>query len=62
MKEESKKADSKLHIRKSRIMASGPITSWQKEGVKVKAVTDVLLDILGPKITMDDDCSHEIRR
>ena len=44
-------------------MASGPITSWQKEGVNVKAVTDVLfLDILGPKITMDDDCSHEIRR
>ena len=46
--------------KKTKIMASGPITSWQIEGEKVEAVTDFL--ILGSEITADGDCSHEIRR
>ena len=50
----------KLNIKKTKIMASGPITSWQKEGEKVEVVTDFLF--LGSKITADGDCSHEIRR
>ena len=50
----------KLNIKKTKIMASGPITSWQIEGEKVKVVTDFLF--LGSKITADGDCSHEIRR
>ena len=50
----------KLNIKKTKIMALGPITSWQVEGENVKAVTDFLF--LGSKITADDDCSHEIRR
>ena len=58
MKEESGKGDLKLSIRKTKIMASGPITSWQIEGGKVAAVTDFLF--LGSKITADGDCSHEI--
>ena len=61
MKEESKKkAGLKLHIQKTKIMASGPITSWQIEGAKVEAVTDFIF--LGSKITVDGDCSHEIER
>ena len=60
MKEESEKVGLKLNIQKTKIMASGPITSWQIEGEKVEAVTDFLF--LGSKITMDGDCSHEIRR
>ena len=59
MKEESEKAGLKLNIQKTKIMASGPITSWQKEGENIEAVTDFLF--LGFKITVDGDCSHEIR-
>ena len=58
VKEESEKAGLKLNIKTTKIMASGPITSWQME--KVKEVTDFLF--LGPKITADGDCSHEIKR
>ena len=60
MKEESEKAGLKLNIQKTKIMASGPITSWQIEGEKVEAVTDFIF--LGSKITVDGDCSHEIKR
>ena len=60
VKEESGKAGLKLNIPKSKIMASGSITSWQIEGEKVEAVTDFLF--WGSKITADGDCSHEIRR
>ena len=60
MKVESEKASLKLKIKKIKIMASGPITSWQTEGEKVEAVTDFFF--LGCKITVDGDCSHEIRR
>ena len=60
MKEESEKAGSKLNIQKTKIMASGPIASWQTEGEKVEAVADFIF--LGSKITVDGDCSHEIRR
>ena len=60
VKEESEKAGLKLNIKKSKIMGSGPITSWQIEGDKVEAVSDFLF--LGSNITVDGDCSHEIRR
>ena len=60
VKEESEKAGSKLNIQKTKIMASGPIASWQTEGEKVEAVADFIF--LGSKITVDGDCSHEIRR
>ena len=60
VKEESEKANLKLNIQKTKIMASSPITSWQIEGEKVEALTDFLF--LGSKITVDGDCSHEIRR
>ena len=61
VKEESEKAGLKLNIKKkTKITVSGPIKSWQIEGEKVEAVTDFLLS--GSKITVDDDCSHEIRR
>ena len=60
VKEESERAGLKLSIKKTKIMASGPITSWQIEGVKAEVVTDFLF--LGSKITVDGDCSHEIRR
>ena len=60
MKEESETTSLKLNIKKTKIMASGPITSWQIEGEKVEVVTDFLF--LGSKITVDGDCSHEIRR
>ena len=59
-KEESDKVDLKLNIQKTKIMASGPITSWQIDGGKVETVTDFLF--LGSKITADSDCSHEIKR
>ena len=60
VKEESGKAGLKLNIQKAKIMASGPITSWQAEGGKVEAVTDFIF--LGFKIIVDGDCSHEIKR
>ena len=60
VKEESEKAGLKLNIHKMKIMASGPITSWQIEGEKVETVADFIF--LGSKITVDGDCSHEIRR
>ena len=60
MKEEREKVDLKLNIQKTKIMASGPITSWQIEGEKVEAVTDFIF--LGSKIIADCDCSHEIKR
>ena len=60
VKEKSERAGLKLNIKKTKIMASGPITSWQTEGEKVEVVTYFLF--LGSKITSDGDCSHEIRR
>ena len=57
---EEKKADLKLNIQKTKIIASGPITSWQIDGETVEIVTDFIF--LGPKITIDGDCSHEIKR
>ena len=60
VKEESEKVGLKLNIQKTKIMASGPITSWQIEGEEVEAVTNFLF--LGSKITTDGDCSHEIKR
>ena len=56
VKEESEKAGLKLNFQKTKIRASGPITSWQIEGEKVEAVTDFIF--LGSKITVDGDCSH----
>ena len=60
VKEESEKSGLRLNIKKTKIMASSPITSWQTEGEKVEALTDFLF--LGFKITVDGDCSHDIRR
>ena len=60
MKEESEKAGLKLSIQKIKIMASGPITSWQIDGETMEIVTDFIF--LGFKITADGDCSHEIKR
>ena len=60
VKEESAKSSLKLNIKKTKIMASSPITSWQIEGEKVEVLTDFLF--LGSKITADGDRSHEIRR
>ena len=60
VKEESKKADLKLNIEKTKIMAPSPITSWQIEGETMETVTDFIF--LGSKITMDGDCSPEIKR
>ena len=59
VKEESKKADLKVNIQKTKIMASGPITSWQIEGEAMETMTDFLFS--GSKITADGDCSHEIK-
>ena len=59
VKEESEKVDLKLNIQKTKIMASGPITSWEIDGETVETVSDF---ILGSKITSDGDCSHEIKR
>ena len=60
VKEESEKAVLTLNIQKTKIMASGPITSWQIDGETMKTVTDFIF--LGSKITADGDCSHEIKR
>ena len=60
VKEESEKVGLKLNIHKTKIMASGPITSWQTDGEAVETVTDFIF--LGFKITEDSDCSHEIKR
>ena len=60
VKEESEKTGLKLNIQKTKIMASGPITSWQIEEAKVKVVTDFILG--GSRITADGDCSREIKR
>ena len=60
VKEESKKVGLKLNIQKTKVMASGPITSWQIDGETVEAVSDFIF--LGSKITADGDCSHEIKR
>ena len=59
VKEESEKAGLKLNIQKKKIMASGPITSWQIDGEKVESVIDFIF--LGSTITADGDCSHEIK-
>ena len=60
VKEESEKTGLKLNIQKVKIMASGPITSWQMDGETMEAVTDFIF--LGSKITVDGNCSHEIKR
>ena len=60
VREESKKVGLKLNIQKTKIMASGPITSWQIDGETVETVSDFILE--GSKITADGDCSHEIKR
>ena len=60
VKEESDKVGLKLNIQKTKIMASGPITSWQIGGERVETVADFIF--LGSKITADGDCSHEIKR
>ena len=60
MKEESEKAGLKINIQKTKIMAYGPLTSWQTDGETVERVADFIF--LGSKITADDDCSHEIKR
>ena len=60
MKEESEKAGLKLNIQKTKIMASGPMTSWQIDGETMETVRDFIFR--GSKITADGDCSHEIKR
>ena len=60
VKEESEKVGLKLNIQKTKIMVTGPITSWQIDGETMETVRDFIL--LGSKITADGDCSHEIRR
>ena len=60
VKEESEKAGLKLNTQKTKIMASGPITSWQIDGEAMETVTDFIF--LGSKITAGGDCSHEIKR
>ena len=60
VKEKSEKAGLKVDIQKTKIMASGPITSWQIDGEKVEAVADFIF--LGSKTTADGNCSHEIKR
>ena len=60
VKEESEKVGLKLRIQKTKIMASGPITSWEIDGETVETVSDFILG--GSKITTDGDCSHEIKR
>ena len=59
VKEESEEADLKLNMQKTKIMASGPITSWQIDEEKVETVADFIF--LGSKITADNDCNHEIK-
>ena len=60
VKEESEKVGLKLNIQKTKVMASGPITSWQRDAETVEIVSDFIF--LGSKITTDGDCSHEIKR
>ena len=60
VKEESEKVGLKLNIQKTKIMASGPITSWEIDGETVETVSEFI--VLGSKITADGDCSHEIKR
>ena len=60
VKEESEKVGLKLNFQKTKVMASGPITSWQIDGETVETVADFIF--LGSKITADGDCSHEIKR
>ena len=60
VKQESEKVGLKLNIHKTKIMASGPINSWQIDGETVETVTDFIF--FGSKITADSDCSHEIKR
>ena len=60
VKEENEKVGLQLNIQKTKIMASGPITSWQIDGERVETVADFIF--LGSKITADGDCSHEIKR
>ena len=60
MKEENERAGLKLNIQKTKIMASGPITSWQVDGETIETVTDFIF--LGSKITVDSDCRYEIQR
>ena len=60
VKVESEKVGLKLNIQKTKIMASGPITSWQIDGVRVETVAEFILG--GSKITADGDCSHEIKK
>ena len=60
VKEESEKVDLKLNIQKTKIMASGPITSWEIDGEIVETVSDLIFG--GSKITADGDCSHEMKR
>ena len=60
VKEESEKVSLKPHIQKTKIMTSGPITSWEKDGETVETLSDFIL--VGSKITADGDCSHEIKR
>ena len=60
VKEESEKVDLKLNIQKMKIMASGPITSWEMDGERVETVSDFIFG--GSKITADGDCSHGIKR
>ena len=59
VKEESEKVALQLNIQKTKIMASGPITSWQRDGGKMETLTDFIF--LGSKITVDGDCSHELK-
>ena len=60
VKEESEKAGLKLNIQKTKIMVSGPVTSWLIDGITMETVTDFI--VLGSEITADDDCIHEIKR
>ena len=60
MKEDNEKAGLKFNFQKAKIMASSPITSWQIDGETVETVTDFIF--LGSKVTVDGDCSHEIKR
>ena len=62
VKEESEKVGLKLSIHKTKIMASGPIPSWQIDGETMETVTDFIFFLLSFKITADGDCSHEIKR
>ena len=62
VKLESEKVGLKLNIQKMKIMASGPITSWEIDGETVETVSDFFLLLLGSRITEDGDCSHEIKR